>query len=296
MASYRKQLPPLDQLVFFEAVMRNGSFTRAGEELLVSQAAVSKRIRQFEDWLGTPLFDRGSHRLEPTATASELDERVRMALDFIAVAVSKASAPGKSVVQLAAMNAIGMFWLQPRLRSFGLSDTACDFNVRLSDDPAVLLSGDNDLAIIYGDGAVLGWTTSRLFDEILAPVASPDIAERLSREGLLADTAAPLLEYERRTPDWIDWSGWAARVNRTLPGPASRVACSSYTHSVGRALAGRGVALASLPLLDNEISAGRLVKLDQPDCATGRGYWLATPETGQRSHEAAILCNALSKP
>ncbi|WP_420407914.1 LysR substrate-binding domain-containing protein [Hoeflea sp.] len=293
MAHYRKQLPPLDLLVFFEAVMRKRSFTHAGEELLVSQAAVSKRIRQLEDWLGTELFERGSHRLEPSATARELDERVRMALDFMAGAVTKARAPGKSVVQLAAMNAIGMFWLQPRLRRFGLSDTACDFNVRLSDDPAVLLSGDNDLAVIYGDGAAPGWTTVHLFDEILAPVAIPEIADRLSREGLLGDHAAPLLDYERRTPDWIDWRGWAARVDRTLPGPASRIECSSYTHSVGRALAGRGVALGSLPLLDDELSARRLVRLDQPDCVTGRGYWLATPESGRHSPEAATLCSAL---
>lgn len=293
MTDYRRRLPPLDRLVFLEAVLRHGSFTRAAGELRVSQAAVSKQIRQLEDWLGVSLFDRGAQRLAPTATARELGDRVRAALDFLDSAVEKVRVPGDRVVQLASMNAVGMFWLQPRLKAFGLGDEACNFNLHLSDDPAALLSEDNDLAIIYGDGEIPGWTTVRLFDETLAPVASPGVAQRLCKAGLLADAEAPLLDYARRAPDWIDWAGWADRVRRTLPEDLPRRSCASYAQSVGRALDGCGVALGSTPLLADELAAGRLLRLDQPACRTERSYWLARPDAAHPSQAARNLSNAL---
>ena len=71
MTQDRRSLPPLETLVFFNTVMKRGGFSAAAPELMVSQAAVSKRIRQLEDWLGTPLFDRGARHAVPTDTAGE---------------------------------------------------------------------------------------------------------------------------------------------------------------------------------------------------------------------------------
>lgn len=294
MARYRSRLPPLDRLVFFEAVLRLGSFTRAAGELSVSQAAVSKQIRQLEDWLGAALFERGPHRLVPTEAARRLGDRVKIALDFLDEAIAGARVPGEPVVQVAAMNAVGMFWLQPKLRAFGLSDAACAFNLRLTDDPAALFSEDNDLAIVYGDGDFSGWTSARLFEETLVPIAHPSVAAALSQLKVLASADTPLLDYERRAPDWVDWAGWARRVDRRLPDDAPRRLCSSYAQSVGRALAGGGVALGSLPLISEELAAGRLVTFGQPACATARGYWCAWPNGRRLSQEAKNLANALT--
>lgn len=293
MTNYRKRLPPLDRLVFFEAVLRHGSFTRAAGELGVSQAAVSKQIRQLEDWVGVPLFAREVPRLTPTDAARDLGDRVKVALGFLDSAVARLRVPADPVVQVASMNAVGMFWLQPRLKAFGLGDAACNFNLRLSDDPAALLSEDTDLSVVYGDGEIARWTSRRLFGETLVPLASPAVAARLRDGGRLADAEAPLLDYERRAPDWIDWAGWLVLAGQAGAGDHPRLSCASYAQSVGRALAGQGVALGSLPLLSDEVSAGRLVALDQPACTTGRSYWLARPDTGRSVPEAATLADAL---
>ncbi len=293
MARYRHTLPPLDKLVFFEAVLRHGSFTRAAGELSVSQAAVSKQIRQLEDWLGVRLFERDPKRLVPTEAARGLGDRVRVALDFLDDAVGRIREPEKPVVQIASINAFGMFWLQPRLRAFGLSDDACPFNISLTDDPAAVLSEGTDIAVIYGDGNVPGWTTKWLLEETLVPVATPAVAKRLSDLQAIATPDFPLLDYEKRAPDWLDWAGWAALTDTVLPADAPQVLCSSYSHSVGRALTGHGVALASLPLLSEELAAGRLVKVGHSDITTKRSYWLAWPNNRSQSAEAQRIAKAL---
>ena len=79
----RKSLPPLDSLLFFNAVANNRNLTSAAEELFVTQAAVSKRIQRFEDWLGTPLFSRDGRKLQITEAGAGLAADVEIALDSL---------------------------------------------------------------------------------------------------------------------------------------------------------------------------------------------------------------------
>jgi len=284
---------PLDKLIFFEAVLRLGSFTRAAGELSVSQAAVSKQIRQLEDWLGCPLFERKPKQLVPTDAARGLGDRVKIALGFLDDAIARMREPNTQVVQIASINAVGMFWLQPRLRAFGLSDAACSFNLTLTDDLTVLLSENTDIAIKYGDGDIPGWTTKWLFDETLVPVAAPAVAKILLKRNAIATAEIPLLNYEKRAPDWLDWAGWAKLSGTKLPAEAPKVMCSSYSHSICRALAGQGVALASLPLLAEELATGRLVRVGPPDFKTTRSYCIVWPSGRAQSSEVQSIAAAL---
>lgn len=295
MVRYRKRLPPLDTLIFFECALRRGSFTDAAEELFVSQAAVSKRIRQLEEWLGTRLFDRQTPRLVPTDAARRLGHRVAMTLEFLEQSVTQVRAPGQPIVRIASMTAIGMLWLQPRLRQFGLSASACFFNLTLSDDFTTLFSPDNDLALIYGDGEFPGWEAVRVLSEDLVPMAAPDVARRLARCGFLADDTAPLLDYERLSPDWVNWAVWAERVGLPSLSEVPRQNCTSYAQSVGRALEGCGVLLGSLPLLEEEITTGRLSRLDQPTYASPRAYWIAWPTGKHLTDDAYRLLLTLCR-
>lgn len=122
MDNRRKNLPPLDTLIFFDAVIRAGGFTAASTELYVSQAAVSKRVRQLEDWLGTPLFERGARSLTPTAAGQSLAEPVAMALDYLGASLDGLKSPARPAVRIAANNAVSMFWLFPRLSALGLAE------------------------------------------------------------------------------------------------------------------------------------------------------------------------------
>ena len=89
MSQYRKDLPPLDNLLFFHAAANNPSLSSAAQELFVTQAAVSKRIQRFEDWLGTPLFSRDNNSLQITETGKVLAADVEIALDFLKLAIAK---------------------------------------------------------------------------------------------------------------------------------------------------------------------------------------------------------------
>lgn len=282
MTNLRKSLPPLDTLVFFEAVMRNGGFTAASSELYVSQAAVSKRIRQLEDWLGTPLFERGARRLAPTAAAEKLAEPVSMALDYLNSSLGSIKPRVKSNVRIATNNAVSVFWLLPRLRAFALGDAACAVETFVSDDPGSLLAGEHDLVITYGEAAPDGWEGARLMEEELAPVMAPQVLRAFQDR----PEALCLLDYDRNAPDWINWDIWKRQTPRSALSDLPVKRCDTYAQSIGCAIAGEGIALASRALLHEELACGALTALDAERYRTGKSYFLVH-RAGRPLHENA---------
>lgn len=270
MNKLRKQLPPLDTLIFFEAVIRKGGFTSASSELYVSQAAVSKRIRQLEDWLGTELFERSTRSLKPTPAGEALAEPVTMALDYLRTSLDSFRSPAHPSVRIAANNAVSMFWLFPRLKAFTFSQVSCPVETVVTDDSSHLLAADNDLAIIYASGPPEGWTGHKLMDEELAPVSSPNGVQQY-REN---PQSMPLLEYERHAPDWINWDVWAKRHTSSPLMLLPRVVCQTYGQSIAQAIAGEGIALASCTLLHEELASNALMPLVKQRHRTGKGYFL----------------------
>lgn len=287
MQRYRKSLPPLDTLVFFEAAMRHLNFTEAAEELYVSQAAVSKRIRQLEEWLGTGLFERSGRSLAPTEAGRQLAEKAGMALDFLDQALRVIKVPDEPVIRIASVTSLATFWLQSRLRDFALSEDACLFNLTTADDLGALLKFDHDLVLVHGDGRFSGWTSELLFPEVVVPIGTPEVIEAVQASPAVAKP--PLLGYARVAPNWIDWPRWIQRTGRRdfLDWPTAL--CASYNQTIGRALKGQGLALGTLPLLEDEIASGALVALDTATLATGGGYYLAWPEAKPLSPEADRL-------
>ncbi|MBD1544873.1 LysR substrate-binding domain-containing protein [Roseibium aggregatum] len=282
MSRFRKNLPPLDALVFLESAGRLQSFTAAARELNVSQAAVSKRVRQLEDWLGVTLIERVGRGIRTTHEGDRLVARVGMSLDFLEETIADLRAPSRPSVRLASMTALAMFWLQPRLRDFALSDRACDIALTLSDKPSELLSGTHDLVLIYGDGRFSGWQATQIMSERLQPVCAPSLARDIdSDDGFTAlKQATGLLDFPRSGPDWIDWAQWARLPGAPDIGGWQRTGCANYAHSIGLALRGEGIALGSLPLLSDEVRSGRLCTLLPEPVTTSRGYWLLHRDDG----------------
>ncbi|WP_428641387.1 LysR family transcriptional regulator [Roseibium sp.] len=293
MQSYRKSLPPLDTLVFFEAAMRHQNFTEAADELFVTQAAVSKRIRQLETWLGVDLFERAGRRLVPTEAGSYLAEKAGMTLDYLDQALRTLKMPERPTVRIACVTALGAFWLQPKLKDFALSEDACLLNLATADDLGDLLRPEHDLVILHGDGRLPGWSTQLLFLEVLVPVGTRDVISAVQAGE--ADGKPPLLNYPRLAPNWIDWPGWIQKTGRTefLSYPAQL--CTTYNQSIGRALKGQGLALGALPLLGDEIDSGRLVPLDSATLSTGKGYYIAWPDMRPLGGEAERLKSVLTR-
>ncbi len=102
MKLYRQSLPPLEALVFFESAARYRNFTRAASELYVSQAAVSKRIKQLEDWLGVWLFERYGRMLELTESGMQLSEKVAMGLDYLEASLLSTRGLSRTSIRIAA--------------------------------------------------------------------------------------------------------------------------------------------------------------------------------------------------
>ncbi|MCV0426209.1 MAG: LysR family transcriptional regulator [Roseibium sp.] len=280
MKTYRKNLPPLDCLVFFEAAARNLSFTLASGELFVSQAAVSKRIRQLESFLGAELFVRNGRMLELTQSGQELFGKTSMTLDFIENALTRLSDQSDDAISIASSNAISMFWLQKQLNKFGLTEHSCPVNLMTSDKNRDLLKSANDLIVAPCDGNIPGYECTKLFSEQLVPVTAPDAAGKTefnAREDLFQASARidlPLLDFRRVEPFWMNWNAWARMTKTSIPDTWPRVHCKTYAHTIGKALEGEGIALGSLQLLADEISTGSLIPIGSRALDSKNDYYL----------------------
>jgi LysR family glycine cleavage system transcriptional activator len=281
MKYYRKNLPPLDTLTFFEAAARHLSFTDAAEELLVSQAAVSKRIRQLEDHLGIQLFLRSGRVLELTDAGRRFFQHIQVTLDFLQAAVLDVASSANDAVSIAANTAVSMFWLAPRLRQFALSEQSCPVYLVTTDSTHELNADGIDLRILYGEELLGGFDAIPLIGEELAPVASPGFAKELGASPDLPFlTPEPaqlpvLLNYKRLGPEWINWEVWAERTGAQAIRRCPSKMCRSYAHSLGRAIEGEGIALGSLTLIDEELKSGRLVRIGGTSLKAAGNYNLA---------------------
>ncbi len=298
MEDFRRRLPPLDTLIFFEAAVRRGSFTKAADKLSVTQAAVSKRIQQLEDWMGQQLFQRAGRRLTLTDEGQQLRDSTVMALDYLETAFDALARRDVGAVRIAAQSSLAMFWLLPRLKSFGLGENSGPINLHTSDRSGDLLRSENDLVLLYGKAIPAGWQGRALLPEVLAPVASPALAERYrisSQQSLLAlSEAPPLLNFARLAPDWINWDSWAKQVGLAALLSLPQVQCRSYANSIGEAIRGKGIALGSLALIEPELASGRLVRVGDRSLETGLAFSLAYPETKPLRENVRLLYDFLA--
>ncbi|MCO5084411.1 MAG: LysR family transcriptional regulator [Rhizobiaceae bacterium] len=283
MSKYRSTLPPLDLLIFFEAARRVGSFTGCASELHVSQAAVSKRIRQLEDWIGEPLFVRTGKRVRTTESGERLYHTTTMALEFLRQGLGTAREQAMRPLTIGAHTVVGMFWLTAQLQAFGLSGDACPTRLTTSDNTGDLIAGSNDLLMIYSNGTIPGWHATRLLDEQMVPMASPEVAAKLqghhasSFAALRGPGLPPLLDYVKGSPEWIDWQAWFGRLKIKGPEGWTVHRMSAYSQTIGEAIRGNGIALGSVALLRTELETKRLVTLGTDILRTDRGYYLCRP-------------------
>lgn len=292
-------MPPLDLLIFFEAAYRIKSFTGCAGELNVSQAAVSKRIRQLEDWVGEALFVRQGRRLKTTESGDRLYHSVGVALEFLSLGLENLREAARRPLSIGAHTVVGMLWLVPQLQQFGLSASACPTRLTTSDDTATLLSGKNDLLLMYGTGVVPGWKNTLLLHEELTPVASPELAKALKASpekpfaSLLSANGPPILNYVKGAADWVDWKVWLKSMHIAAAKDFPIARRSTYSQTIGEAIQGKGIALGSVALLKSELEAGRLVRLGKEVLKTGRGYHLCHDEKVPLSAEARNLAQFL---
>ncbi|MFO6422899.1 transcriptional regulator GcvA [Motilimonas sp. KMU-193] len=251
------RLPPLKALKTFESAARHLSFTRAAQELFVTQAAVSHQIKALEDYLGLKLFQRRNRALLLTEEGQSyfLDLKEIFAnLNHATEKLLARTATGALTVSLQPSFAIQ--WLVPRLVKFSEQYPEIDVRIKAVDADEGLLRDGVDLAIYYGKGNWPNLRCHKLHTEYILPMCSPDLLkgpkklespQDLSRHTLLHDTSRK------------DWKTWMKKVGVNATNVNQGPIFSHSSMVLQAAIHGQGIALGHNVLAKPELDAGRLV-------------------------------------
>ena len=297
MSGFKQKLPPLSSLVTFEAAARLLSFTLAGEELHVTQTAVSRQIRGLEEYLGCPLFIRGYRTVTLTDTGKQLLQAVSMGLEHIAscVAEIRQTTP-KNHLTVASTIAFASLWLSPRLLAFKQLHPNLEVRILASDRDINLQAESVDLAFGCGDyDNQHGVKATFLFADEVFPVCSPEYLRKQGPidgpEALLLHQLLHLDDEHWRNISWeaTDWPLWFKNqgVEGSLPTGGLRM--NNYPLLLQTAASGQGVALGWRHLVSDLLDQGLLVKPLPGSVNTHRGYYLVQSSQATLSDEARIF-------
>jgi LysR family transcriptional regulator, glycine cleavage system transcriptional activator len=289
------RLPSLDLLRGFEAAARLLSFTKAGEELYLSQSAVSRQIQELEEQLGVGLFERKHRALALTDAGQALYAASAQVLATMRSVTDRLRAGrGRQTLAVTTTQSFASLWLIPRLAGFTRKHPGLD--VRISAETRVLdLERDGlDLAIRHGPAKMVGASAVRLFGERMFPVCSPKLMKDKDRP--LREPADlrhhVLLQYD--DPDgrhpWMHWKTWLEVERLTDLRPAGNLVFSGYDQIIPAAIAGHGVALGRSPLVGEAMAAGELVAPFKRSADPARAYYaILSKNTGGRQEVADFL-------
>src|SRR6476659_6553096 len=289
-----RALPSLDFLRGFEAAGRLLSFTRAAEELFVTQSALSRQIKALEDALGALLFERRHRALALTPIGIAFHRDVTDGLEALAAAAERVRggtrAPG---LTLSTTVSFASLWIIPRLATFRARHPDVEVYVSADDRLVDLARGDVDVVVRYLPDASAPQHAVRLFGERMTPVASPAVANGASPLRSPADLTHHVLlhldDADGRTP-WLDWRSWLTSNGQPGLRPAGALRFRIYDQVVQAAVGGQGVALGRLPMLAEHLRDGRLVAPFARKYDSARGYFaLTAPQVQDRADVTAFV-------
>ncbi|QNH50300.1 LysR family transcriptional regulator [Acinetobacter venetianus] len=273
-----KPLPPMNSLIVFEAAARHLSFTRAANELSVTQGAISRQIRQLEEYLGKELFVRANRNIYLTPTGLQYYQTVYSALLEVAKATGEIKKwQGEHQVTVATSNAMAALWLLPKVTAFQQQE-GIDLRILATDNIFDLHKMDCDIALFYCRVPPVGMNVTTLFPEEVFPVCSPSylaqFAENVTAEELFGRT---LLYLDDSQKDWITWSEWFGSVDYPEVKPKNRVNINNYPMLLQAAMNGQGVALAWGSLVDEYLDNGTLVRPVETVLRTQANFCMLEP-------------------
>lgn len=288
-----RRLPPLYALRAFEAAARHASFTRAAQELAITQSAVSRHVRTLEEHFDCQLFVRQGRQLRLTEPARLLLPSLRDGFDALERACA-ALRSDEDVLRLKAPSTLTMRWLLPRLSAFRMSNS--DVEVQLTSawmdvDRVDFAHEPFDCAVLLGDGIFPeDWESALLFPEWLIPVGAPELladgpwdAERLAGAELL-----------HPTPDRRDWRRWLQRL-----GLGEQVSLKggqvfdTLELGIVAAARGYGVSIGDLVMVAEDANQGRLALPWPSAVASGESYYLVWPRARRHQERLRRLRNFL---
>jgi DNA-binding transcriptional LysR family regulator len=288
--------PSLDLLRGFEAAARHLNFTRAADELFITQSAVSRQIKTLEDRLGVALFVRQAKGLRLTEAGAQLYHAVSSALRQVNEAMEGLSRRTRSsLVTVTSTLGFCALWLIPRLGEFNKLFPEVEVRIAASDRILNLDRERIDLSIRYSPLHSAPKTAAWLFDEQLMPVCSPALLAAPERplselKDLRHHTLLHLDDPDNPSP-WLSWSYWLDATSLTGLKPSGSVIFNYYDQVIRAALAGQGVALGRTVLVRDLLQDGSLVAPFSERVGTDRGYWLIEADHARGRREVTMFAN-----
>src|SRR3982751_1471620 len=274
------RLPALDLLVGFESAARHLSFTKAGDELYLTQSAVSRQIKDLEDQLGVPLFERRHRALALTEAGQQFYAVAAQVLTTMRTATERlrAASGRRRPLSVTTTHSFAALWLIPRLAGFTRTHPGID--VRITADTRVqnLERDALDVAIRHGPASLAGPNAVRLFGERVFPVCSPKLLKKTPLRQPADLKNHTLLQYD--DPDarhpWLHWKTWLEVAGIAELKPAGTLTFSGYEQIIPAAIAGHGVALGRSPLLKDLLASRELVAPFKSSADPARAYYAVT--------------------
>lgn len=275
-----QEIPGLQALQYFESAARHLNFTTAAQELGTTQPAISARIQQLESRLGVPLFKRQHRGVVLTPDGARLMQAVQEGLGIIAnVTEDILARQKKPVLTVATDFGFAAYWLMPRLGA--LRDFIPDLDVRIvtSQQAIDIRDGMVDVAIAFGEGNWPGCVAEKLLPEQVIPVCTQAFKETKGLDQIAAWADIPLIHLERPNPvRWLGWDDWYSSHHWPIHHQGHDVTFNNYPLVIQGAMAGQGVALGWVPLVQDLLQHGQLVRAYDEPLETERGYFIVLRE------------------
>jgi LysR family glycine cleavage system transcriptional activator len=276
MTSMLRRLPSLNALRAFEAAARHESFTKAADELAVTQGAVSHQVKALEGELGLRLFARERQRLVITDAGRSYLEVVRDAFDRLAVGTNQLlQFQSAGILTVTTSPNFAAKWLVHRLGRFAEAHPEIDLRISASLQHVDFAREDIDLAVRHGDGQWPGMHVTRLCVERVFPVCSPAFVRGRGKLRSLADLGRHTLLHVNDRRDWAKWLE-AAAVDGVDAGRGPIFNQASM--AIDAAVDGQGIALARTALAAWDILSGRLVRPFELGLKADYAYWIVCPK------------------
>ena len=281
----------MNALVAFEAAARHESFTRAAEELCVSQGAVSHQVKALEAELGIKLFVRKPQRLSLTVAGSDYYGVAREALDRIAAGTDQLlKRQNSGVLTVSTSPNFASKWLVHRLGRFTDSFPQIDLRLSATKRHIDFTKDDIDVAIRHGDGSEQGLSLTRLYSEQLFPICSRKLMQgRNSLRDIKNLAHHKLLHLDNRQ----DWSKWLAIADMEELDLSRGPIFDQASMVIDAAVAGQGVGLARTGLAVHDILNGHLVRPFELSLNVSYAYWIVCPNPTANLPKIEIFRNWL---
>ncbi len=280
----RRKIPSLQALACFDAAARHESYTRAAQELALTQSAVSRQIGALEDFLGLALFRRTRHGVALTPAGADYARQIAPRLQALErdtlEAMSRQGSAG--TIALAAVPTFATRWLLPRLPALAAAHPELVVHIETRTRPFLFADTEFDAALYSGTPEqVANWAGTQatlLIEEEVVPVCAPALLRERKRWQPKDLAALPLLQQSTRPEAWRQWfEAMGVDAPFALSGPRYEL----YSMTAAAAAHGLGLALVPRLLIEPELERGELVVACPKPIKSGRSYWLVLPERSE---------------